>query len=402
MSDVTPVPRQLDTAIPSRAGAHGRIDDIEILRAVAVIFVLIEHCRLNLFPWMGLYQSRLFIYFGFWNGVDLFFAISGFVIARSLLPTLAAAGSTPAYFNATLAFWVRRVWRLLPSAWLWLTVIMISVVFFNKSHAFGSFWPNFEGAAAAVLDIANFRIVQIYGVSEPGASFPYWSLSLEEQFYILLPIVAFLSRRWLPYVLGAGVLLQFFVSRSQTGTFQIELVLNQIRSDALLLGVLIAIWSRSPTYRLFEPVGLKARPLLGTAIFGFFVFLLAAAGSLKLHLVTFQVGLVALISAALVLLGSYDRDYLMPNTALKRIMLWIGSRSYALYLIHIPAYFLTREIWFRLEPAGTIFTGVYTLRFVLTAIVLLVALAEFNYRVVEIPLRRRGARIAQRLAERTV
>ncbi len=397
----SPADTQPDAAIVSRAGTHGRIDDIEILRAVAVLFVLIEHCRLNLFPWMGLYQSPLFIYFGFWNGVDLFFAISGFVIARSLLPTLAAAGGRPAYFNATLAFWVRRAWRLLPSAWLWLTVIMVSVVFFNRSHAFGRFGPNIEGAVAAVLDVANFRIVQIYGVSDPGASFPYWSLSLEEQFYILLPIVAFLSRRWLPYVLGAGVLLQFFIQRSQAGTLQIELVLNQIRSDALLLGVLIAIWSRSATYRLFEPNALKNRPLLGAGIFGFFIFLLAAAGSLKLNLVTFQVGLVALISAALVLIASYDRDYLMPNGALKRIMLWIGSRSYALYLIHIPAYLMTREIWFRIEPPGTIFTGIFTLRFVLTAIGLMAVLAEFNYRVVEIPLRRRGTRIAQRLAQRT-
>jgi peptidoglycan/LPS O-acetylase OafA/YrhL len=399
MSAAAPADMQPDAVIVSRAGTHGRIDDIEILRAVAVIFVLIEHCRINLFPWMGLYQSPLFVYFGFWNGVDLFFAISGFVIARSLLPTLAAAGSRPAYFNATLAFWVRRAWRLLPSAWLWLAAIMISVVFFNRSHAFGRFGPNIEGTVAAVLDVANFRIAQIYGVSDAGASFPYWSLSLEEQFYILLPIVAFLSGRRLPYVLGAGVLLQFFLPRTETTP--IELVFNQIRSDALLLGVLIAIWSRTPTYRLFDPSALKGRPLLGMGIFGFFVFLLAAAGSLKLHLVTFQIGLVALISAVLVLLASFDRDYLIPNGALKRIMLWVGSRSYALYLIHIPAYFLTREIWFRLEPAGTIFTKAYTLRFILTAFVLMVILAEFNYRIVEIPLRRRGARIAQRLAQRT-
>jgi peptidoglycan/LPS O-acetylase OafA/YrhL len=390
---------QPDAAIPSRAGAHGRIDDIEILRAVAVIFVLIEHCRINLFPWMGLNQGRLFTYFGFWDGVDLFFAISGFVIARSLLPALAAADSTPGFFNAVLAFWVRRAWRLLPSAWLWLAVIMVCVVFFNQSYAFGGFWPNFEAAAAGVLDVANFRITQVFGISEPGAGFPYWSLSLEEQFYILLPIIAFLTRRWLPYVLGVGVLAQFFVTRS--GNINpVELVLNQIRSDALLLGVLIAIWSRSPTYRLFDPVALKPRPLLGIAIFGFFVFLLAAAASAGLRLVSFQVGLVALISATLVLVASFDQDYLMPSSTIKRIFLWVGSRSYALYLIHIPVYCLTREIWFRVEPAGTVFNGTYTLSFILTAGALLLMLSELNYRFVEIPLRRRGARIAQGLAQR--
>jgi len=83
-------------------------------------------------------------------------------------------------------------------------------------------------------------------------------------------------------------------------------------------------------------------------------------------------------------------------------MLWFGSRSYALYLIHIPAFFVTREIWFRIEPPGTVFTGAFTLRFALTASVLLLTFTELNYRLVEVPLRRRGARIAERIARRAI
>jgi peptidoglycan/LPS O-acetylase OafA/YrhL len=378
---------------------HGRIADIELLRAIAVIFVLIEHARLNLFPWVGGEHERLYVYFGFWTGVDLFFAISGFVIARSLLPTLEAAGSNVAFFNATLAFWVRRAWRLLPSAWLWLGVIMLSVLFFNRSGAFGTFRSNFEGALAAILYVANFRIVHVFLRAPTGASFPYWSLSLEEQFYLLLPIVVFVARRWLPYLLGAAVLAQLFVQRS--GVMGIGLLLNQIRSDALLLGVLIAIWSRHPTYRLFEPSGLRARRWGRVIILGGLVVLLAAAGSENLNLVTFRIGLVAILSAALVLIASYDKDYLCPDGLAKRVMLWIGSRSYALYLTHIPAYLAAREIWFRIEPPGTIFDSAYGLRFGLTAAPLLLLFADANYRFVEVPFRRRGARIAQRLAQRT-
>jgi peptidoglycan/LPS O-acetylase OafA/YrhL len=386
----------------SPSPGHGKIADIELLRGIAIIFVLIEHTRINLFPWIHGLETRLYFYFGFWTGVDLFFAISGFVIARSLLPTLQAAGGTTGFFNASLAFWIRRAWRLLPSAWLWLAVTLVLAAVFNRSHIFWSFRSNFEGAIAAVLDVANFRIWVVYGKFDPGASFPYWSLSLEEQFYIFLPIAIFVARKWLPYVLGVGILAQFFAARIGPATTHFGLLLNMLRSDALMFGVLIAMWSRHPTYRLFEPVGLKGRPVAVIAIFFLFVLCLAAMGAPGLNLVPFRVGMVALISAVLVFFASYDRDYLFPAGPVKQVMLWFGSRSYALYLIHIPAFFATRELWFRIEPAGTNFGGTFTLRFALTGGMLLLTFAELNYRFVEVPLRRRGARIAQRIAERAV
>jgi len=309
------------TASPS--AGHGKIADIELLRGIAVIFVLIEHIRINLFPWINGPETRLYFYFGFWSGVDLFFAISGFVIARSLLPILEATRGSTAFFNATLAFWVRRAWRLLPSAWLWLAVILLLAAFFNRSGVFWSFRSNFEGAVAAMLDVANFRIITVFQRFDPGADFHYWSLSLEEQFYILLPIVVFFSRRWLPYVLAVVILAQFFVTRGGEGTSALGLVLNQLRSDALSLGVLIAIWSRRPTYRLFEPTILQSRTLPGLAVLGLLVLLLAAMGAPGLHLVSFVIGMVALISAALVFVASYDRDYLCPPGPIKRFMLWV-------------------------------------------------------------------------------
>ena len=378
----------------------GKIADIELLRGVAIIFVLIEHTRINLFPWIWGPEVRLYFYFGFWTGVDLFFAISGFVITRSLLPMLEMTSGTTAYFNATLSFWVRRFWRLLPSAWLWLAVILVLALLFNRSHIFWSFRANLESVIAAMLDVANFRIALVLGKSEPGAAFPYWSLSLEEQFYILLPIVVFFARRRLPYVLAVGVLAQFFIVRSGPNRPDYEMLLNMLRSDGLMLGVLLAIWSRTPTYRLFEPVGLKGRPLVGLALFVLLLFALAVVGGPGMTIVSFSVGLVALISVVLVFFASYDQDYLMPRGPWKRVMLWFGSRSYALYLIHIPAFFFTRELWFRIEPPGTVFNGTFTLRLALTGFGLLLILAELNYRFVEVPLRRHGVRIAQRIEQR--
>jgi peptidoglycan/LPS O-acetylase OafA/YrhL len=316
------------------------------------------------------------------------------------MPTLDSVGDTVAYFNAAAAFWVRRAWRLLPSAWLWLAVILAGAIFFNRSQAFGTFRANFEGVVAAVLDIANFRIVEVFSRFEPGAAFPYWSLSLEEQFYILLPFLIFIFRRRLPYVLAVLVLAQFFWRRSGEDTTRVGLMLNQLRSDALSLGVLIAIWSRHPTYRLFEPIALKRRPVAGVVILSVLIICLAAVGSRSLHIVWFQIGMVALISAVIVLIASFDGDYLCPEGAVKRLMLWVGARSYGIYLIHIPVYCMTREIWFRIEPPGTVFDAAWSVRFIATAALLILAFAELNYRFVEVPFRRRGARIAERLGRR--
>jgi peptidoglycan/LPS O-acetylase OafA/YrhL len=393
---VTPVLKEGQAATER----HGKIADIEVLRGIAIIFVLIEHTRINLFPWIWGPETRLYYYFGFWNGVDLFLAISGFVIARSLMPMLEMASSTTGYFNATLSFWVRRAWRLMPAAWLWLAIILVSAAFFNRSHVFWSFRANLESVVAALLDVANFRIAIVYGHSEPGAAFPYWSLSLEEQFYILLPIIIFFAGRRLPWVLAVGVVAQFFLMRAGRTIGDFGALMNMLRSDALMLGVLLAVWSRTPSYRLFEPTGLKGRAPIGLAILVLLTLFLAVVGSPELTIVSFQVGLVALVSAALVFVASYDQDYLMPPGPVKQVMLWFGSRSYAIYLIHIPAFFLAREIWFRIEPPGTIFNGTFTLRLALTGFGLLLVLTELNYRLVEVPLRRRGVRIAQRIEQR--
>ncbi|WP_211462658.1 acyltransferase family protein [Collimonas silvisoli] len=369
-----------------------RIKDIELLRGIAVIFVLIEHTRFNLFGQPNRLLEFLYTYFGGWTGVDLFFAISGFVIARDLIPRLSRSNGQA--FPVMLGFWVRRASRLWPSAWLWLLLILVATVAFNKSGVFGLLKTNLDATLAGVFNYGNFRLREIFGRSEYGASFPYWSLSLEEQFYLLLPFVAIIFRRWLPWVLVMAVLLQLSANR------HISLLLMTTRSDALLLGVLLAMWSKKESYRRFEPVFLKNHLWLRWFFLAALVLGMGGIGSYRFQEFRYWIGVVALFSVALVFIASYDEDYLMPDNPLKKVFLWFGSRSYALYLTHIPAYLASREIWFRLAPVDTIFDRTYNIRLALTAIVLLLIFSELNYRFVETPFRARGKKFADRLSLR--
>ena len=371
-----------------------RIDDIEILRAFAVMLVVVEHMHFNLFTWNTPALASFYSVFGGWTGVDLFFAISGFVIARDLVPRLQAAGRRQDYFSVTLVFWVRRGWRLLPSAWMWLLLILLASVYLNRSGAWGSVANNVDMVVTAALQIANFHVAHVFGEQFAGAAFVYWSLSLEEQFYLLLPLLVFVSRQWLPYVLALLVVPQLFLQRETA-------LLALVRTDALFLGVLIALWQRQPSYALFQPRFL-ANPAAALAAVLLLVGALACVGSRGLVIIEYHYGLVTCLAGLLVLIASYDGDYFARLRFLRALPLWVGTRSYALYLIHMPSYFLTRELWLRLAPAGTRFNSDYTWEFLATALVLLLGLSELNYRFLELPLRRRGVAIAGRMEARRV
>ena len=391
MDALSPEVAASSRAAETRSRGKRRIADIEALRGIAVIGVIVHHAHGNLITWPSRAFDSVFRYLDSWPGVDLFFAISGFVIARSLLPRLAACDSDKAYLRTTLAFWLRRAWRLLPSAWLWLAIMLVASAIFNRSGVFGAFHDNFAATIAGLLDVANVRDADVFMRAEYGASFVYWSLSLEEQFYLLLPIAAFLFRGWLPIVAALLAIVQFFHFRTP--------LLMVVRTDAILFGVLIAMWSRQPSYRLVEPVGLARSRLARASTMILLLGGIAAFACDELHIVSFRVGMIALLCAALVLIASYDRDYLWHDGFGKRLMLWVGSRSYGLYLIHIPAFFATREIWFRLHAQGTVPGPKDIWPICITALIIMIAACELNYRFVEAPLRAHGARLADRFGE---
>lgn len=318
-----------------------RNSEIECLRALAVLGVVFHHMLGNLFkaglPALG----SLPMYFNFWFGVDLFFAIPGYVIARNLLPQLAAfEGKFRKQITIIGAFWIRRAWRLLPSAWLWLGLTLLAVVAFNRSAVFGTLHANLMATLAGMLDYANLRFGNAFFRYEYGASFVYWSLSLEEQFYFLLPLLVLFLRRRIDVFMIVLVVAQFGLVRTP--------LLMSLRTDALALGVLLAIATPTAMYAAVAPRYLLGLGALRWIVPCLLLALLAMLASPYLQYWRFHVSAIAAISAALVWIASYNQDYLFPQSWIKRSLVWVGMRSYAIYMIHIPTFFLLRETCFRL------------------------------------------------------
>jgi len=319
------------------------------------------------------------VFGGGWVGVDLFFAISGFVIARSLLPRFTEVRTAGEFRRVAFGFWTARLFRLAPSAWLWLFVILLLCVFWNRSGVFGTVETNLWWTLSGILNFSNYLFVQYFGVAKPGASFVYWSLSLEEQFYLVFPFLVWLFRRHLVWPLLLLVAVQLFSDRGLYGMM--------FRTDALALGVLIAL-ARDMTGGALGidrvPLMLR-RTLVVVSLAG-----LVAIGSIPQDQLPIRVGLVALISGLCVWLCSGNSECLVSRRWLSNVLLWIGARSYALYLVHVPSLFFTRELIYRLDVP----LGEYKLVAIAVALALMFVAAAFNYRLVEQPMRSRGKALA--------
>jgi peptidoglycan/LPS O-acetylase OafA/YrhL len=363
-----------------------RIDDIEILRGFAVVIVALHHMNGSLyrFPAESI-PGAFFQWFAGGAGVDLFFAISGFVIARSMLPRYPADITRADFKQIAYNFWVRRIFRLLPSAWLWLGIILLLSAVYNDSGAFGTLKANLEGTVAGVLQIANFRFADGFKQYPLGSSFHYWSLSLEEQFYLLFPFLALLGRRALVVVLVAAILFQMYQPRGYLVWYLM------FRTDAICFGVLVAIMHTTPWFGRLKKmctdhaliVALLIPPLLAVV---------AAAGSHGADLMAYKKNYIAVASLFLVLFASMNFDVVAKVVPRPKMWVWIGTHSYAIYLIHVPIFRVVKETYHRIgaDMSSTIILAV------VVSVGLIAFAAHLNFRFVESPLRKWGADLADR------
>jgi peptidoglycan/LPS O-acetylase OafA/YrhL len=223
------------------------------------------------------------------------------------------------------------------------------------------------------------------GAFREGASAPYWSLALEEQFYLALPLLVFAAGRHLTAVLLALTALMFVLPED-------TMYFGVLRIQPILLGVLLAVLARDPIYRLMQPSWLGRSRLARRFCLAMLLFWLASLAPLRQTILPYRFDAIAVISVLLVFIASYDQGYICAEGSLKRVLVWFGSRSYALYLVHVPVFCATRELFTRLNPPDIVFDHRFLAGFLLVGLGATLVLAELNYRCVEQPLRRRGKR----------
>ncbi len=359
--------------------------DIEVLRACAITITVVAHLGVLHPSWYSWSN-----YFWLGGGVDLFFAISGLLITGTLLKACSQGASFCAIAGP---FWVRRIFRLWPAALFWSSLTLGITYSVPLSETFAPATAVFDSWLYGALNLQNIHIWLVGSSGAPPTPlWHYWSLSLEEQFYVLLPIaLALISNKKLLILPALALaLLQSFHLRPWGS------LLWFIRSDALLYGVIIALLWHHYGARLMSIFTAVNRATLSA------VFLLSLPLPVVLAQPTwfkYYMGFVALSASWAVLVASANLNLSGQARRLQRIALYVGARSYSIYLVHNPVLAFTREAFL---ARGTIDLTSSTAQCVslLIALSVTLLLADLSYRMIETPLRTYGTALSRAMAHR--
>jgi peptidoglycan/LPS O-acetylase OafA/YrhL len=367
------------------------------MRALAVVAVMIYHANP---AWLG----------GGFLGVEVFFVISGYLITLLLMSEHERTGG----INLT-DFWIRRGRRLLPALFLMLFLLLTYTWIFRWDEL-GKLRGDLLSSVFYVTNWYQIWVGQGYAAANDFVPLRHlWSLAVEEQFYLVWPIVMLLilrrtGTRRLARVAAVltGIALAVTIAtavlyhRGRIGECSVTpgaywsidgrcidkanaLYLSTItRSSGLLLGAAFAM--------VWRPVAIMRGPLRranrALDVVGVVGLLVLAFLHWRLDFLTtdgadpwlFRGGFLwTAIATLMVIAAVTHRRTLVSRGLANRALLWIGTRSYGLYLFHWPIYQIIREV------AGNVLT---VTEFVV-AMAITIVITEASYTLVETPIRRR-------------
>jgi len=307
---------------------RGRIPELDGIRGLAILLVLVWHylvCEVGAPPPLFRFLNQT------WSGVNLFFVLSGFLIGGILLDHREA----PNYYRV---FYIRRVCRILPIYVVWLLLFYIlrgPVSHLPLGTASGWLFADPLPFWSYATFTQNF-LQGKYGVWGPNWLAVTWSLAVEEQFYLLLPvIVRLMPPRRLPYLLAPFILLApvlRFLFFDPTMAVDPSYVLLICKADALLLGVFCAWLARREGAA--ERIRAKA-PLLRILLLSCGGFVCLAAYVPETATIrALNDSLLAIGYASLILLALYTPRSPFARTARVRWLRSLGLIAYGTYLIH--------------------------------------------------------------------
>ena len=355
------------------------LPSIDSLRALAVLAVIIYHVDVNYLP-------------GGFLGVDLFFVLSGYLISSLIIKEYRKTGSLNLY-----NFYIRRARRLLPAVYFMITVGLVVMVLFNevllrKSHLDAIFGYIYSSNWWYIFHKLDY--FDSFGAQSPFKHL--WSLAIEEQFYMIFPLLFLLINRkkkskdgtyklnknFLYVILGlilvsliAHILLFDInnISRIYFGT--------DTRAFSLLVGVVGAI--------LYPMEKLHAKVTPQQNIMYSVVSLVSIATLITVMIYTseyntwlYRGGFLLVATLGLIVIISSGKQHTLMSRLLSfKPIVFIGKISYSLYLWHFPILVLT-------TPVSEI--GNPNIIFVILRVILTFVLASASYVFVETPIRKLG------------
>jgi peptidoglycan/LPS O-acetylase OafA/YrhL len=384
-----------------RSGPPDQISQVPYLpgldgmRAFAVVAVMIYHANST---WLK----------GGFLGVEVFFVISGYLITLLLIAEKERTSRVD-----LVQFWIRRARRLLPALGFMLLLLSIWTALFEQD-ALGKLRGDVAGGLFYVSNWYQVFIGAGYAATNDFAPLRHlWSLAVEEQFYLLWPLVMIVllrrgprritnAAKWL-FIgsIGITVIVGLLYHSGPIGTPEVTpeaywdaggrtiskadaLYLSTVtRAGGLMLGAAFAMVWR-PAAVLRGPLRNKARELdiaslLGLVALGYMFWSIGFVDEGGADARLFQGGFLATSIASLAIIAAVTHPGTVTSRALAGpVLLWIGTRSYGLYLYHWPIYQIIRNI------AG----NKLVLHEFLLAMVATVIITEFSYRFIETPIRR--------------
>lgn len=356
------------------SSSNRHIQSIDGLRAVAVIAVMLYHLGLDWIP-------------GGFLGVDLFFVISGYVITGLILESIESAGALD-----LRAFYLSRIRRLVPAlvAMVVFTILFIGVY---APDTIRRFLGDLPYVFTGTMNWALVAREQDYfsTVGRPPLLQHTWSLAVEAQFYLIWPLILLFVFRYfgkknisyaaLAIAIASGVALFIYSVQIDINSAAVSHVYfgTDTHSIGLFLGAALAV-SWKPK-NLTREITQRAQDFVdAVGIIGFLgliaVFLLIDQNDPTLYRIAFP--LTALFGCATLVSVVHPASRFAPLLSI-RPMIWIGERSYGIYLWHWIVFQLTRPT---LDLVGDDW-ALYSLR-----ILIVFALADISLRYIELPIRR--------------